>query len=221
LACHIGSQIIKPELILDSLEHLIHLADEINRDLNTVTFLDIGGGLGITYKDEERANPSEIISRTLNRLGDLNFDLILEPGRSIIGNAGVLLTQVEYIKETENSNFAIIDAGMNDLMRPSLYSSWHNVSTLDSKELEEKIYQVVGPVCESADSLAKDRALKVEEGSLLAIHDVGAYGYVMSSNYNTRLRPPEILIEGSTVQVIKRRESFKELVSLETNNNGT
>ena len=221
LACHIGSQIIKPELILDSLEHLIHLADEINRDLNTVTFLDIGGGLGITYKDEERANPSEIISRTLNRLGDLNFDLILEPGRSIIGNAGVLLTQVEYIKETENLNFAIIDAGMNDLMRPSLYSSWHNVSTLDSKELEEKIYQVVGPVCESADSLAKDRALKVEEGSLLAIHDVGAYGYVMSSNYNTRLRPPEILIEGSTVQVIKRRESFKELVSLETNNNGT
>jgi diaminopimelate decarboxylase len=221
LACHIGSQIIKPELILDSLEHLIHLANEINNNTGTVQFLDIGGGLGITYKDEESADPSDIITRAIDKLGDSNFDLVLEPGRSIMGNAGVLLTQVEYIKETENLNFAIIDAGMNDLMRPSLYSAWHNVTALESKDLKEKTYQIVGPVCESADSLAKDRDLKIEEGSLLAIHDVGAYGYVMSSNYNTRLRPPEILIEGSKVQVIKRRESFEDLVSLETEADGS
>lgn len=215
LACHIGSQITKPELILDSLEHLLSLAEEINKESKNISFLDIGGGLGITYKDEESANVKEIMNRVLDRIKNLDFDLVVEPGRSIVGNAGVLLTQVEYIKATETSNFAIVDAGMNDLMRPSLYSAWHEVSVVKDLKTTEKNYEIVGPVCESTDSLAKDRMLKIKEGSIIAIHDVGAYGNVMASNYNTRLRPPEIMVDGSDVRVIKRRESFEELMFLE------
>lgn len=215
IACHIGSQITKPELILESLEHLMALAEEINRDEKIVSFLDIGGGLGITYKNEESADTKEIMNKVLERIKNLDFNLVIEPGRSIVGNAGVLLSEVEYIKETETTNFAIIDAGMNDLMRPSLYSAWHKVSAVKEIEVPEKKYEIVGPVCESADSLAKDRGLKIEEGSLVAIHDVGAYGNVMTSNYNTRLRPPEILVDESSVKVIKRRESFEELITLE------
>jgi len=215
IACHIGSQITKPELILESLEHLMALAEEINRDKKTVSFLDIGGGLGITYKNEESADTKEIMNKVLERIKNLDFNIVVEPGRSIVGNAGVLLSEVEYIKETETTNFAIIDAGMNDLIRPSLYSAWHKVSAVKEIEVPEKKYEIVGPVCESADSLAKDRGLKIEEGSLVAIHDVGAYGNVMTSNYNTRLRPPEILVDESSVKVIKRRESFEELITLE------
>ena len=215
LACHIGSQITRPELILDSLDHLIELASEINKELNNIEFIDIGGGLGITYRDEESANAKDIMTRVLDRIKNFNFDLVVEPGRSITGNAGVLLSKVEYIKETESSNFAIVDAGMNDLMRPSLYSAWHKVSAVRELDVLEKKYEIVGPVCESADSLAKDRALKIEEGSVIAIHDVGAYGNTMASNYNTRLRPPEIMVDGSDVQIIKRRETFGDLISFE------
>ena len=215
LACHIGSQITKPELILDSLDHLIELANKINKESNNIKFIDIGGGLGITYKDEDRANAKDIMTRVLNKIKTLNFDLVVEPGRSITGNAGVLLSQVEYIKETEASNFAIVDAGMNDLMRPSLYSAWHNISVVKDLDVLEKEYEIVGPVCESADSLAKNRKLKIEEGSVIAIHDVGAYGSTMASNYNTRLRPPEIMVDGSDVRLIKRRETFEELISFE------
>ena len=215
LACHIGSQITKPELILDSLEHLINLAKEINKESKDISFLDIGGGLGITYKDEERANTKDIINRVIDRIKHLDFVLVVEPGRSIIGNAGILLSQVEYIKETETTNFAIVDAGMNDLMRPSLYSAWHDVTAVKQTDTQEKTYEIVGPVCESADSLAKDRILKIKEGSIVAIHDVGAYGYAMASNYNSRLKPPEILVDGSKVSLIKKRESFEELISLE------
>jgi len=215
LACHIGSQITKLELILDSLDHLTELANEINKESNNIEFIDIGGGLGITYRDEDSANAKDIMTKVLDRIKDLNFDLVVEPGRSITGNAGVLLSQVEYIKETEATNFAIVDAGMNDLIRPSLYSAWHKVSAVRDLEVLEKKYEIVGPVCESADSLAKDRALKIEEGSVIAIHDVGAYGNAMASNYNTRLRPPEIMVDGSDVQIIKRRETFEELISFE------
>ena len=215
LACHIGSQITKPELILDSLDHLIELANKINKESNNIKFIDIGGGLGITYKDEDSANAKDIMTRVLNKIKTLNFDLVVEPGRSITGNAGVLLSQVEYIKETEASNFAIVDAGMNDLMRPSLYSAWHNISAIKDLDVLEKEYEIVGPVCESADSLAKNRKLKIEEGSVIAIHDVGAYGSTMASNYNTRLRPPEIMVDGSDVRLIKRRETFEELISFE------
>ena len=215
LACHIGSQITKLELILDSLDHLTELANEINKESNNIEFIDIGGGLGITYRDEDSANAKDIMTKVLDRIKDLNFDLVVEPGRSITGNAGVLLSQVEYIKETEATNFAIVDAGMNDLIRPSLYSAWHKVSAVRDLEVLEKKYEIVGPVCESADSLAKDRALKIEEGSVIAIHDVGAYGNAMASNYNTRLRPPEIMVDGSDVQIIKRRETFGDLISFE------
>ena len=215
LACHIGSQITKSKLILDSLDHLINLANEINKESKSIGFLDIGGGLGITYKDEEAANANEIMTGVLDKIKELDFNLVVEPGRSIVGNAGVLLSRVEYLKETDASNFAIVDAGMNDLMRPSLYSAWHDVSAAKDNEAPEKTYEIVGPVCESADSLAKDRVLKIKEGSLIVIHDVGAYGNVMASNYNTRLRPPEIMIDGSDIHQIKRRETFEELISLE------
>jgi diaminopimelate decarboxylase len=215
LACHIGSQITKPELILESLDHLIELANEINKESNNIEFIDIGGGLGIAYRDEDSANTKDIMTKVLDRIKDLNFDLVVEPGRSITGNAGVLLSQVEYIKETEATNFAIVDAGMNDLMRPSLYSAWHKVSAVRELDVLEKKYEIVGPVCESADSLAKDRALKIEEGSVIAIHDVGAYGNAMASNYNTRLRPPEIMVDGSDVQIIKIRDTFGDLIAFE------
>ena len=215
LACHIGSQITKSKLILDSLDHLIDLANEINKESKSISFLDIGGGLGITYKDEEAANAKEIMTGVLDKIKELDFNLVVEPGRSIVGNAGVLLSRVEYLKETDASNFAIVDAGMNDLMRPSLYSAWHDISAVKDLETPEKTYEIVGPVCESADSLAKDRVLKIKEGSVIVIHDVGAYGNVMASNYNTRLRPPEIMIDGSDIHQIKRRETFEELISLE------
>ena len=215
LACHIGSQITKSKLILDSLDHLIDLANEINKESKSISFLDIGGGLGITYKDEEAANAKEIMTGVLDKIKELDFNLVVEPGRSIVGNAGVLLSRVEYLKETDASNFAIVDAGMNDLMRPSLYSAWHDISAVKDLETPEKSYEIVGPVCESADSLAKDRVLKIKEGSVIVIHDVGAYGNVMASNYNTRLRPPEIMIDGSDIHQIKRRETFEELISLE------
>lgn len=215
LACHIGSQITKSKLILDSLDHLIDLANEINKESKSISFLDIGGGLGITYKDEEAANAKEIMTGVLDKIKELDFNLVVEPGRSIVGNAGVLLSRVEYLKETDASNFAIVDAGMNDLMRPSLYSAWHDISAVKDLETPEKTYEIVGPVCESADSLAKDRVLKIKEGSVIVIHDVGAYGNVMASNYNTRLKPPEIMIDGSDIHQIKRRETFEELISLE------
>lgn len=219
LACHIGSQITKSKLILDSLDHLIDLANEINKESKSISFLDIGGGLGITYKDEEAANAKEIMTGVLDKIKELDFNLVVEPGRSIVGNAGVLLSRVEYLKETDASNFAIVDAGMNDLMRPSLYSAWHDISAVKDLETPEKSYEIVGPVCESADSLAKDRVLKIKEGSVIVIHDVGAYGNVMASNYNTRLRPPEIMIDGSDIHQIKRRETFEELISLEDTSN--
>jgi len=219
LACHICSQITKSKLILDSLDHLIDLANEINKESKSISFLDIGGGLGITYKDEEAANAKEIMTGVLDKIKELDFNLVVEPGRSIVGNAGVLLSRVEYLKETDASNFAIVDAGMNDLMRPSLYSAWHDISAVKDLETPEKTYEIVGPVCESADSLAKDRVLKIKEGSVIVIHDVGAYGNVMASNYNTRLRPPEIMIDGSDIHQIKRRETFEELISLEDTSN--
>jgi len=147
----------------------------------------------------------------------INTNLIVEPGRSIVGNSGILLTTLEYLKKTETSNFAIIDAGMNDLIRPSLYNAWHNIKTIEKRENSPEEFNIVGPVCESTDVMGEKRRLSLTKDSILAILDVGAYGHVMSSNYNSRPRPPEILVNDCEVRLIRRRESFQDLISTQTN----
>ena len=146
-----------------------------------------------------------------------NTNLIVEPGRSIVGKAGILLTKLEYLKRTETSNFAIIDAGMNDLIRPSLYNAWHNIRTIEKSENSNEEFNIVGPICESADVMGEKRGLSLTKDSILAILDAGAYGHVMSSNYNSRPRPPEILVDDCEVRLIRRRESFQDLISTQTN----
>ena len=217
IACHIGSQISDNSLIIKSLEHLLDAKKLLIKDEHKLEFLDIGGGLGITYKEETPGNPESLILEILNKISALNLNIILEPGRSITGTAGILVTKVEYLKLTEHKNFAIIDAGMNDLMRPALYDAWHTVKEVKKRDLDKKIYELVGPVCESSDVLAKERELSISQGDFIAFMDAGAYGSVMSSNYNSRLKVPEILVNGSSAKLIKRRESFEDLIALETN----
>ncbi len=217
IACHIGSQISDNSLIIKSLEHLLDAQKLLIKDEHKLEFLDIGGGLGITYKEETPGNPESLILEILNKISALNLNIILEPGRSITGTAGILVSKVEYLKLTEHKNFAIIDAGMNDLMRPALYDAWHTVKEVKKRDLDKKIYELVGPVCESSDVLAKERELSISQGDFIAFMDAGAYGSVMSSNYNSRLKVPEILVNGSSAKLIKRRESFEDLIALETN----
>jgi len=214
-ACHIGSQISDNNLIMKSLDHLLNAHELLKKDGHDIKFLDVGGGLGITYKKEIPGDPESLISEISNKIEALNLKIILEPGRSITGSAGVLISKVEYLKLTEYKNFAILDVGMNDLMRPALYDAWHNVRTLQNSDSEERIYELVGPVCESADVLAKDRKLAIAQKDIIAIMDVGSYGSVMSSNYNSRLKAPEIMVSGSSARIIKRRESFEDLIALE------
>ncbi|HJL95625.1 MAG TPA: diaminopimelate decarboxylase [SAR86 cluster bacterium] len=214
-ACHIGSQISDNNLIMKSLDHLLNAHELLKKDGHDIKFLDVGGGLGITYKKEIPGDPESLISEISNKIEALNLKIILEPGRSITGSAGVLISKVEYLKLTEYKNFAILDVGMNDLMRPALYDAWHNVRTLQNSDSEERIYELVGPVCESADVLAKDRKLAIAQKDVIAIMDVGSYGSVMSSNYNSRLKAPEIMVSGSSARIIKRRESFEDLIALE------
>ena len=212
IASHIGSQIFDKDLILENLSLLIELTDELTDLGHQISYLDLGGGLGIRYKEEEEVLPHELLEQVLSILKPLKLNLIVEPGRSISGNAGTLVCKVEYIKKTPELNFAIIDSGMNDLLRPALYQAWHNISVVETNAEETLPYKVVGPVCESGDTFGEGRMLNLNEDSLLAIHDVGAYGYVMSSNYNSRARPPEILIEGSEIKIIRRRETFDDLL---------
>ena len=217
IACHIGSQISDNSLIIKSLEYLLDAQKLLIKDEHKLEFLDIGGGLGITYKEETPGNPESLILEILNKISALNLNIILEPGRSITGTAGILVTKVEYLKLTEHKNFAIIDAGMNDLMRPALYDAWHTVKEVKKRDLDKKIYELVGPVCESSDVLAKERELSISQGDFIAFMDAGAYGSVMSSNYNSRLIVAELLVNGSSAKLIKRRESFEDLIALETN----
>ena len=156
-----------------------------------------------------------MLEEVISRLEPLNLNLLLEPGRSISGNTGVLLSKIEYLKKTSDLNFAVINSGMNDFLRPSLYQAWHNISVVVTNNQKELFYKVVGPVCESGDTFGEDRMLSIDEDSILAIHDVGAYGHVMSSNYNSRLRPSEILVEGNKIKVIRRRETFDDLLRQE------
>ena len=212
LACHIGSQILNLKSYEMASKKTIDLATKINKLGIDLQFFDMGGGLGVPYLDESPPHPKELISMLEEVFVNRNEKLILEPGRSISDNAGVLLTKVEYIKD----NFAIVDAAMNDLIRPALYGAKHDIWNLKNKTNTMKKYNVVGPICESSDFLGKDILLDIAEDDLLCIKTAGAYGFVMSSNYNSRLRSAEVLVDGKTFNLIRRRENVQDLIGMET-----
>ena len=211
LACHIGSQIMSLDGYEKSANKIFELADKLLELGISLEFLDMGGGLGVSYEDEDPPSPKELIALLENKFLERNERLILEPGRSISANTGVLLTKVEFIKE----NFLIVDAAMNDLLRPALYKAVHTISNLKGDQKNLKRWNVVGPVCESSDFLGKNVELEAVEGDILAIRNVGAYGFVMASNYNSRLRPCEILIDGDKTKIVRKRESMDDLLALE------
>ena len=215
IASHVGSQIFNKELIIENLNLLIEIANNLIRQGHALNYIDLGGGLGISYQEEKELKLKDVLGEVISKLEPLNLNLLLEPGRSISGNTGVLLSKIEYLKKTSDLNFAVIDSGMNDFLRPSLYQAWHNISVVVTNNQKELSYKVVGPVCESGDTFGEDRMLSIDDDSILAIHDAGAYGHVMSSNYNSRLRPPELLVEGQEIKVIKRRETFDDLLRQE------
>lgn len=214
LDCHIGSQITDISPYHDALDRLLLLMDQLADKGIKLAHLDIGGGLGIRYQEEEQPHPRELINATLQTLEERGYNdlqLVLEPGRSLVGNSGVLLSEVLFLKDGETKNFAIVDAAMNDLLRPTLYDAYHGVLTVEIKQGTAKTYDVVGPVCESSDWLAKDRDLILEENDLIAIESTGAYGFVMSGQYNSRPRAAEVLVDGDQHTVIRRRETIEEL----------
>ncbi len=210
--CHIGSQLTETRPFLDALDKVLDLVAMLQAEGIVLHHLDLGGGLGICYKDELPPEPSDYISAVLAKLGSNSFEILLEPGRAIVGNAGILVTQVEYLKPTAHKNFAIVDAAMNDLVRPSLYSAWQAIIPvkLVSDAVEER-WDIVGPVCETGDFLGKARALKLTQGDLLAIRSSGAYGFSMSSNYNSRPRVAEIMVDGEQTHLIRARETLAQL----------
>jgi diaminopimelate decarboxylase len=210
--CHIGSQLTETRPFLDALEKILDLVSVLKADGIHLHHLDLGGGLGIRYNDEQPPEPAEYIDAVLGRLGNTDFEILLEPGRAIVGNAGILVTQVEYLKPTAHKNFAIVDAAMNDLLRPSLYSSWQEIIPVNQhSKAPEQVWDIVGPVCETGDFMGKDRALKLSQGDLLAIRSSGAYGFSMSSNYNSRPRIAELMVDGNQIHLIRERESIAQL----------
>ena len=213
--CHIGSQIVEIEPFLDALQKVLALVGQIAAEGIELEHLDLGGGLGIRYQDERPPAPDRYIGALLEALRGRSERILLEPGRALVGNAGVLLTRVEYLKHGAERNFAVVDAAMNDLMRPALYDGWHDIRTVRRSGVAACRYEIVGPICESADFLGHDRTLAVQEGDLLAVLSVGAYGMSMSSNYNSRPRPPEVMVDGTQVHLIRSRESLQDLISRE------
>ena len=210
--CHIGSQLTQTRPFLDALDKILDLVAVLEAEGIKLHHLDLGGGLGICYKDEQPPEPAEYIQAILARLGKTGFEILLEPGRAIVGNAGILVTQVEYLKPTVNKNFAIVDAAMNDLVRPSLYSAWQEIIPVNLQSNGVKTtWDIVGPVCETGDFLGKDRLLNLSQGDLLAIRSSGAYGFTMSSNYNSRPRLAELIVDGSHVHLIRERETLEQL----------
>ncbi|AGF48676.1 diaminopimelate decarboxylase [Candidatus Kinetoplastibacterium oncopeltii TCC290E] len=218
--CHIGSQLTEIKPFIDSLEKIILLINKINASGIQIKHIDIGGGIGIQYKEESCISPKELVDKVFDKLEDNNLghlQVILEPGRSLIGNAGILVTKIQYLKESEDRNFAIVDAAMNDIIRPALYHSYHEIVTVVERDGIKKEYDVVGPICESSDWLAKNRYLnELQEGELLAIESVGAYCMTMASNYNTRGRAAEVMVDESDYYIIKRRETIDDLLRLES-----
>jgi len=213
---HIGSQITSISPFVDALSRLKKIWEELISLGFELKYLDLGGGLGIVYENEEPPLPQEYADAIIKEGRDLEATIILEPGRVIVGNAGILVTKVLYTKENILKKFVIVDAGMNDLIRPAFYQAYHKIIPVEEKNLEYEVVDVVGPICESSDFFAKERKLpKVKRGDFLAIMSAGAYGFVMSSNYNSRPRPPEVLVDGGTYYVIRRRETVEDLLAFE------
>jgi diaminopimelate decarboxylase len=214
--CHIGSQLTDLVPFADSVQRVLRLVDQLTTAGISLHHLDLGGGLGIRYRDEQPPEPKAYVENLLRQLGNLDkyrrLQVLVEPGRAIVGNAGVLLTRVHYLKHSEAKNFAIVDAAMNDLMRPALYDAWQDIVPVHTGGGAPRVYDVVGPVCESGDFLGRDRSLAITAGDLLAVRSAGAYGSSMSSNYNTRPRAAEVMVDGARFHVVRRRETVEELL---------
>ncbi len=214
--CHIGSQLTDVKPFVDALDRVLALVDRLAENNIHLHHLDLGGGLGIRYQDETPPLPEEQMAAVLQRLEGRDYaktiEIVVEPGRAIVGNAGVLLTRVQYLKHNQAKNFAVVDAAMNDLMRPALYQAWQAiVPVVETSSSSEKVYDVVGPVCETGDFLGKERPLSIAQGDLLAVLSAGAYGFGMSSNYNSRPRIAEIMVDGANAQVVRKRETIEQL----------
>ena len=213
--CHIGSQLTEIAPFVDALDRVLQLVDALQSEGIALQHIDIGGGLGICYRDEMPPDIADYLAALRTRLADRPLKILLEPGRALVGNAGVLLTRVEYLKPGEEKSFAIVDAAMNDLMRPALYDAWHEVVSLSLPGNQQRVWEIVGPVCETGDFLAHDRAMALNEGDLLAIASTGAYGMSMSSNYNTRPRAAEVMLRPSGPVLVRARETVEDLIKPE------
>ncbi len=211
--CHIGSQLTETSPFIAAVEKILALVDALASEGIHLEHLDLGGGLGICYDDETPPAIADYIDALLKALGGRTQKLILEPGRVLVGNAGVLLTRVEYLKHGEEKNFAIVDAAMNDLMRPALYDAYHNIQAVTREVHPEQSYEIVGPICETGDFIGHDRRLSIAPQSLLAVFSAGAYGMSMSSNYNTRPRAAEVMVDGDAVHLVREREAFAHLIA--------
>jgi len=218
IGCHIGSLMTSAGPFIDAAARILALTERLQRSGISLAHIDLGGGFGIRYRDESPAPVSEFLDGALGVLAGRRETLIVDPGRAIVGNAGALLTRVEYVKPGAEKSFLVVDAAMNDLIRPALYSAWHDVLPVQQGDsaASKSVYDVVGPVCESADFLARDRTLAARPGDLLAVMSAGAYAMVMSSNYNTRPRAAEVMVDGTAVHLVRRRESVPELFAAES-----
>jgi len=214
--CHIGSQITELSPFLNAMEETLKIVDQLGSEGIEIKHINMGGGLGVRYQQENPPDVEEYAGSLLQLLGARELELILEPGRYISANGGILLTKVNYLKNNYNKHFAVVDAAMNDLIRPALYEAWKKVTPVQSSNVEAQVYDIVGPICESGDFLAKDRSLKLKEGDLIAIESAGAYGFVMSSNYNSRNRAAEVMVDGDQVHLIRKRETIENQLSLES-----
>lgn len=214
--CHIGSQLLDPAPFAEALDKLLQLIDQLAARGITLHHIDLGGGLGIRYQDEDAPSVKSYLQPLLGELAGRGLKILLEPGRRLVGNAGVLLTRIEYLKPGAVKNFAIVDAAMNDLTRPALYDAWHDIVAVSPRGDAAKLWDIVGPVCESSDFLGRERALCVAPGDLLAVLSAGAYGMTMSSNYNSRPRAAEVMVDGGEAHLVRRRERTDELYALES-----
>lgn len=210
--CHIGSQLTEITPFLDALARVLQLVDTLAAQNIHLSHIDVGGGLGVCYDNEQPPHPNEYAKAIADKLAGRDITLIYEPGRAVMANAGILVTEVEYLKTGEDRSFAIVDAAMNDLIRPSLYQAWQNIITVENRAgIEEKFYDVVGPICETGDFLGKNRSLAITAGDLLAVRSAGAYGFTMSSNYNSRPRAAEVMVDGDAHHLIRKRETLAQL----------
>lgn len=214
--CHIGSQLTEISPFVDALDRVLELVQHIEDRGIEIHHLDLGGGLGVRYQNEHPPSPQQYVRPLMARLANTSKEILIEPGRAIAANAGILLTEVQYLKESDDKNFAIVDAAMNDLIRPALYNAWQDIIPVVQRQQASTRYDVVGPVCETGDFLGKQRELAIQQGDLLAVRSAGAYGFSMSSNYNSRPRAAEILVDGEQTHLIRRRETLQELFSQET-----